>query len=88
MANLAPDRAAMPRTAPPSTTTAPVRHTYRLKFPEEGLRSAKEIEFDAPDAAEALVIAHSEARRSSAELWRDGKKLCTIRRDGEVWQIG
>ena len=68
-------------------------HTYRLKFRDEGERPAKDIEFQASDAHEALIIAHQEARRRPAELWRDGRKLCTIRRregssDGSFWEIG
>lgn len=61
---------------------------FRLKFDPEGERPAKDVEFEAEDAARALIIAHREARRRSAELWRDGKKLCSIRRQSsEVWEI-
>ena len=64
-------------------------HTYRLKFFEDGRGVAKEVEFDAFDAAQALIIAHKEACERSAELWCDGAKLCTIRRDGSgTWKIG
>jgi hypothetical protein len=67
----------------------PQKHTYRLKFQDEGERPAKDLEFEAGDAGEALIIAHSEARSRSAELWRDGKKLCTIsRKSGGLWEIG
>jgi hypothetical protein len=54
--------------------------TYRLKFGDDGLGMAKEIEFDAHDAYMALTIAHREAQDRTAELWRDGMKLCTIQR--------
>ncbi len=67
---------------------APVLYTYRLKFPEEGTRCAKDLEFEASDAWQALIIARQEARNNPAELWRDGEKLCTIRRQGnEYWEI-
>ena len=68
---------------------APGLHLYRLKFPEEPSgRPAKDVEFSAADGAEALIIAHEEARTRSAELWCDGRKLCEIRRDErEVWEI-
>jgi hypothetical protein len=64
-------------------------HTYRLKFMDDSRGLAKDIEFEASDAAHALIIAHKEASNRSAELWRDGKKVCTIRRIGEdIWEIG
>lgn len=63
-------------------------HVYRLKF-SEGDPPRPDIEFRANDAYKALVIAHDRARHRSAELWRDGCKLCTIRRvEDEVWQVG
>jgi hypothetical protein len=65
------------------------RHIFRLRFQGEGEKPAKEIEFEANDAHEALVIAQMEARRRSAELWRDGVKLCTIsHKTGDFWEIG
>lgn len=73
-----------------SMYSKPVRRTavFRLKFDPEGERPAKDVEFEAEDAAQALIIAHREARKHSAELWRDGKKLCSIRRQtSEVWEI-
>ena len=66
----------------------PRGHLYRLKFQEENGRPAKDVEFEAEDSYQALVIAHQEARTRSAELWRDGQKLCSIRRtEREVWEI-
>ena len=66
----------------------PQSHVYRLKF-SEGDPPRADIEFHAYDAYKALVMAHDRARHCSAELWRDGHKLCTIRRvDGDVWQVG
>ena len=63
-------------------------HTYRLKFFDDARGVAKDIEFEAYDAARALIIAHKEASNRSAELWRDGEKICTIRRtDESVWEI-
>jgi hypothetical protein len=65
--------------------------TYSLKFTDDGLGLAKLVEFDAYDAGKALDIAHREAAGRAAELWREGEKLCTIRRTGlrgEIWQVG
>jgi len=62
--------------------------TYRLKFKADGRGLQRDIEFEAPDASMALAIAHREAADRWAELWRDGRKLCTIRRTGhDVWEI-
>ncbi|GGC22083.1 hypothetical protein GCM10011371_07150 [Novosphingobium marinum] len=66
--------------------------TYRLVFVDDG-DGPKTVEFDATDAGSALVIAHEEAKRRSAELWRGDDKLCTIKRlhgvsGEEFWQVG
>ena len=68
---------------------ARLKHVYRIKFPEEhDGRPAKDVEFEAHDSSEALLIAHREARSRSAELWCDGAKICTIRRTpSNVWEI-
>lgn len=67
---------------------APQGHTYRLKFVEEQNRAAAEMEFEAMDAYQAFVIAHREGRKGSAELWRDGKKLCSFcEHAGSFWEI-
>lgn len=59
-------------------------NNYTLKFPDEGNAGALRLDFDAEDAAEALVVAHRKAGdvRSgrAAELWQGARKLCTIRR--------
>ena len=69
------------RSGTPQATTDPHgRHTYRLKFADAGTRGAREIEFEAEDAYQALLFAHDEANSRSAELWRDGRKLCSIKR--------
>lgn len=84
------DRHARDGVQPMNTYSNGMRTTalFRLKFDPEGDRPAKDIEFVAEDAAQALIIAHREARKHSAELWRDGKKLCSIRRQSsEVWEI-
>ncbi|PZQ51795.1 MAG: hypothetical protein DI555_20525 [Novosphingobium pentaromativorans] len=56
---------------------------YTLKFPDEGNAGALRLDFDAEDAAEALVTAHRKAADvrsgSGAELWLGARKLCTIR---------
>lgn len=62
-------------------------HIYRLKF-TEGEPQRPDIEFEATDAYKALVAARDRAYHHPAELWRDGERLCTIRRvEGEVWEI-
>ena len=61
--------------------------TYRLLFFDDGLGEAKTIEFDAQDAAKALIIAHVEAKERSAELWKGQDRLCVIRRAGGIWQV-
>lgn len=57
---------------------------YTLKFPDDGNAGALRLDFDAEDAAEALLKAHRTAGgvRSgrAAELWQGARKLCTIRR--------
>nr|WP_086492232.1 hypothetical protein [Novosphingobium panipatense] len=53
---------------------------YTLRFFEDEHGLAKRLEFKAPDIAGALVIAHREAAKRSAELWEGALKLCTIRR--------
>jgi hypothetical protein len=61
---------------------------YVLRFGAEKGRAPTEIEFEAPSAYQALIIAHREARSGSAELWRDGKRLCFIcERGGSFWEI-
>jgi hypothetical protein len=76
------------RTASNVESSIPSWHTYRLKFVEDDRGVQKDVEFEAEDAAMALVIAHKEASNRSAELWCDGHKLCTIRRtEHDVWEI-
>jgi len=53
---------------------------YHLRFPEYRNEQPKNFEFDAEDVVSALVIAHMEAPKQSAELWTEGRKICTIRR--------
>ncbi|MBO9498062.1 MAG: hypothetical protein J7496_03350 [Novosphingobium sp.] len=64
-------------------------NTYQLVFTADGRGEAKVIEFDAEDAAEALIVAHSEAPGRNAELWRDDEMLCAIRRrEVGYWELG
>jgi hypothetical protein len=55
---------------------------YTLKFPGDGNAAALRLDFDAEDAAEALVTAHrtaSDVRAGrAAELWQGARRLCTI----------
>ncbi|QIQ88026.1 MAG: hypothetical protein G9473_00715 [Erythrobacter sp.] len=55
---------------------------------ERGEPPPPDIEFQASNAYQALVIAHREGGGRSAELWRDGKRLCTISElAGSFWEI-
>jgi len=58
---------------------------YTLKFPDDGNAGALRLDFDAEDAADALVTAHRKASGvragRAAELWQGARKLCTIRRE-------
>ena len=79
----------MRTTQRPSAEYRSAAELYRLKFGDDGYGVAKEIEFEAYDAYKALTIAHGEAQGRTAELWRDGRKLCTIQRTGAgAWRIG
>ncbi len=64
---------------------------YTLVFANHRDEARKVVEFDAVDAAAALVYAHNESPNRSAELWSGGRKLCHIRRipvaGDNVWQI-
>ncbi|MGH6745164.1 hypothetical protein [Novosphingobium sp.] len=60
--------------------------TYTLKFPDDDIGVARRLEFKASDMTGALVIAHREASKRSAELWEGARKLCSIRRPAnDVW---
>ncbi|WP_454798668.1 hypothetical protein [Novosphingobium lindaniclasticum] len=56
---------------------------YTLRFSEDGHGVDRRLEFKAEDLTAALIIAHREAARRSAELWAGAKKLCTIRKPAE-----
>jgi hypothetical protein len=61
---------------------------YSLRFDCTGKTSLPDVEFHATNAYQALVIAHREGGGRSAELWRGGKKLCTINElAGSFWEI-
>lgn len=55
-------------------------NVYTLRFSDDGDGVAKRIEFKAEDLTTALIIAHREASRRTAELWEGARKLCTVRR--------
>jgi hypothetical protein len=75
-----------------STAHSPSGHSenpmkvYTLKFAEDGIGVARRLEFKAGDITGALVVAHREASRRSAELWDGASKLCTIRRNAGLPQ--
>lgn len=62
--------------------------TYALHFVDDEHGLAKRIEFNAASPGEALVVAKHEAANRRAELWHEGRKLCTLRRfSEEFWQL-
>ena len=64
---------------------------YSLIIRTDGAGPDKRIEFSGEDPGRALHIAQRQASDRSAELWKDGEKLCTIRPIGEgpdYWMIG
>ena len=64
---------------------------YSLIYRRDGTGPDRKIEFLGEDPSRALQIVHREARDGPAELWKDGEKVCTIRRIGErpdYWMIG
>ncbi|AKM10105.1 hypothetical protein [Croceicoccus naphthovorans] len=64
---------------------------YMLVFDGKDGEPGKAIEFDAQDAAGALIHAHREAPDRSATLWEGERELCKIRRTEnagvELWQV-
>ena len=64
---------------------------YKLVFPKTGQDEELAVEFDANDAAAALIYAHKESTGRSAELWLNDRILCKIRRvptaESTIWQI-
>jgi hypothetical protein len=54
---------------------------YELKLGRKGDQEPQKLQFEADDASMALILAHQRASDRSAELWQDGKKLCTIKRE-------
>lgn len=64
---------------------------YCLIYRADGIGPQKRIEFHGEDPGRALQFAHQEAGERSAELWKDGERLCVIRKVGEkpdCWMIG
>ncbi len=66
---------------------------FRLIFHATSALPERVIEFDAPDAAAALIQAHREASDRAAELWEEDRRLCAIKRtpvghdDAYIWRI-
>jgi hypothetical protein len=56
-------------------------HNFRLKFPDEGILTSKEVEFVGNDGLDALRLIQDEGRVAAAELWRDDSLLCVISRN-------
>jgi len=62
---------------------------YSLIYRADGLGPAKRIEFHGEDPSRALHLAHQEPDGRPAELWKDGERICTIRKVGDgPWMIG
>ena len=64
---------------------------FILLYRADGIGSDKQIEFHAEDPGRALQFAHAETGGRQAELWRDGRRVCTIRCVGagpDYWMIG
>ena len=53
---------------------------YELRFAQVCDNQPASLAFLAEDVAAALIIAHGRASDRCAELWRNGTKLCTIKR--------
>ena len=64
---------------------------YSLIYRADGLTPDKRIEFHGEDPSRALLLADQETDDRPAELWKDGERVCIIRRVGEdpqYWMIG
>ena len=57
----------------------PGLHTYSLLVPEDGVGPARNIEFEAPDAARAFMLAQQLVPGRAAELREDDRSLGCIR---------
>jgi hypothetical protein len=64
---------------------------FSLVYPANSLEDVKRIDFLGEDPGRALFLAHREASGRPAELWKDGRRVCTIKRVGaapDYWMIG
>lgn len=62
---------------------------FSLIFRADGRTPDKRIEFHGEDPSRALQLAQRETDSRPAELWKDGERVCTIRRvGGGPWMIG
>lgn len=57
---------------------------YTLTFSANRIEPNDVVEFEAEDAADALIIAHQQTLRTSAELWCGNRQLCKINRAPQV----
>ncbi len=65
--------------------------TYRLAFVEDRFGAQKYLDFEAAHAGTALEIAAKEARGRIADLYEDGRYLCSLERSdpagGGLWVV-
>ncbi len=68
-------------------STSQIR-AYCIKLTEDGHHAEKKLEFEAHDAAKAICLVHNEAPNRIAELWCDGRKICSMMRSEiDLWEI-
>lgn len=64
--------------------------TYKLVYADDGIGSARKVEFEAVDAAHALIVAQREACGRRAQLWADTRLLCNLSRTSgasDLWIV-
>lgn len=64
---------------------------YMLSYAEDRFGSKADFEFDAPTASAALTVAHRQRAGRWADLFEDGRHLCTLERQGvglgDIWKL-
>lgn len=63
-------------------------NTYRIVLDDDGVGLDKRIEFEAEDAAQALMVLEREGRGRRAKVWENEAPLCSLVRLREgFWTI-